>query len=111
MITNRAGVLKSLERKFPQYAFEHAAVGKRGNAKPLSSASFFWETAGELPQDLRGCCCLVGAGPWAEIYCTWIKQRGGVGIDIGSGFDLLDGVALRPVHRRIGLDKVNQYAL
>ncbi len=60
---------------------------------------------------MRGCFCLVGAGFWAEIYCTWIKQRGGVAIDIGSGFDLLDGTAPRPVHRSLGFDQHNPFAL
>lgn len=30
---------------------------------------------------------LVGAGALGKIYCHWIKQRGGVAIDIGSVFD------------------------
>ena len=54
-----------------------------------------------MPNDLRGCLCLIGAGPWAEIYCTWVKQRGGVAIDLGSGFDLLEGKVTRVMHKEI----------
>lgn len=35
---------------------------------------------------------LVGAGPWGKIYCSWIKRRGGVAVDIGSLFDSWAGV-------------------
>jgi hypothetical protein len=34
-----------------------------------------------------------------------------VAIDIGSGFDLLYGETSRPVHRALGLDQLNRYAL
>ncbi len=64
-----------------------------------------------LPADMSGSLSLLGAGPWAEIYCTWIKQRGGVAVDIGSGFDLLDGEITRQGHKGVGLEKVRKYAL
>ena len=34
-----------------------------------------------------GALFLVGAGVFGKIYCHWIKQRGGVAVDIGSIFD------------------------
>ena len=52
-----------------------------------------------LRHDLAGSLVLVGAGPWAEFYCTVAKQRGAVAVDIGSGFDLLSGRNTRPFHR------------
>ncbi|MDE0661981.1 MAG: hypothetical protein OXI79_20310 [Gammaproteobacteria bacterium] len=39
-----------------------------------------------------GALFLVGAGPWGKIYCSWIKRRGGVAVDIGSLFDSWAGV-------------------
>jgi hypothetical protein len=40
---------------------------------------------------MAGTLCLVGAGMWAELYWTWIRRRGGVAVDIGSGMVLLAG--------------------
>ena len=34
-----------------------------------------------------GALFVVGAGVFGKIYCHWIKQRGGIAIDIGSIFD------------------------
>lgn len=34
-----------------------------------------------------GALFLVGAGVFGKIYCHWIKQRGGIAVDIGSIFD------------------------
>lgn len=38
---------------------------------------------------------LVGAGPCGKVYCRWIKERGGIAIDIGSTFDAWAGKATR----------------
>ena len=35
----------------------------------------------------QGALYLVGAGALGKIYCQWIKERGGIAIDIGSIFD------------------------
>jgi hypothetical protein len=83
----------------------------RSHALCADNPHFLSDVASALPHDLHGCLCLVGAGPWAEIYCAWIKQRGGVAVDIGSGFDLLDGTITRPIHRVLGLGELNPYAL
>ena len=40
----------------------------------------------------KGAVFLVGAGPFGKIYCHWIKQRGGIAIDIGSIFDSWAGI-------------------
>jgi hypothetical protein len=114
LITSHVGVAEKLRVKFPTRHFEHIPVGRargRPNPGPVSGPQFLLWTAAELPLDLRGCCCLVGAGPWAEFYCTWIKQRGGVAVDIGSGFDLLAGSVSRPVHRALGSMETDHYAL
>lgn len=39
---------------------------------------------------------LVGAGVLGKIYCGWIKERGGVAVDIGSIFDGWAAVNSRP---------------
>ena len=39
-----------------------------------------------------GALFLVGAGICGKIYCQWIKDRGGVAVDIGSMFDSWAGV-------------------
>ena len=54
---------------------------------------------------LGGTLTLIGAGPWAEIYCDEVKKRGGVAIDIGSGFDILSGHFSRPVHGKVNFLK------
>jgi glycosyltransferase GT-like protein len=38
---------------------------------------------------------LIGAGYVGKIYCGWVKERGGIAIDIGSVFDLWAGEATR----------------
>jgi len=114
LLTNRTALQVALAERFPATCFNVLAVGKsQGSAAPppTSSPDFLVAVERELPRDMRGYCCLIGAGPWAEIYCGWVKQRGGVGIDIGSGFDLLDGEITRPIHRAVGLEQFNAYSL
>ena len=101
-ISSEAQVTERLKRKYPHNRFTHISVGKvhpDGSNRP--EPSFLGEVESCLPIDLGGTLCLVGAGIWAEIYCTWIKRKGGVGIDIGSGFDLLSGRATRPAHKEV----------
>jgi hypothetical protein len=113
LITSKTGVLEGLRKKFPRNDFDQISLGRPRNPEVSlpDAPRFLWTIASELLKDLRGYCCLVGAGPWAEFYCSWIKQRGGVALDIGSGFDLLSGKISRPVHSAMGLDKANPYAL
>ena len=40
-----------------------------------------------VPSPGGGALFLVGAGAFGKIYCQWIKERGGIAIDIGSIFD------------------------
>ena len=55
----------------------------------------------EMPQNLGGNLVLIGGGVWSEAYCHWAKERGGLAVDIGSGFDLLAGKRTRPIHHRL----------
>ena len=113
LLTNHGGVVERMRKKYPRSSVGYIRVGRvKANGGPLPKRpAFLQEVADELPMDMRGCLCLVGAGFWAEIYCTWIKQRGGVAIDIGSGFDLLNGAVRRPIHRALGYDQHNPFTL
>ena len=46
----------------------------------------------DLRVPYRGALFLVGAGAFGKVYCHWIKQRGGIALDIGSMFDSWVGV-------------------
>jgi len=111
LLTNHDGVVGKIRKKYPDLSIGHIPVGRTKGSPPLDRPDFIRNVAEDLPPEMRGCFCLVGAGIWSEIYCTWIKRRGGVAVDIGSGFNLLNGAALRPVHRQLGLDRDNPFAL
>jgi len=49
--------------------------------------------------DFQGELVLVAAGVLGKIYCLWIKEAGGIAIDIGSIADKLAGVPSRPYIR------------
>lgn len=110
LVTSRPAVLPLLQKRFPKIEFQLIHVGRSRKPQP-DAPVFLAEVAASLPPDMRGWCALSGGGLWGKLYCTWIKQRGGVAIDIGSGFDLLSGAITRPVHRRLGLDEANPYVL
>jgi hypothetical protein len=113
LISDRKSVFEKMTRTYSALQFEYIEVGNtRTQCHPLPDQPVFLQNIyAALPDDKRGCLCLTGAGPWAEIYCTWVKQRGGVGVDIGSGFDLLDGASTRPVHKRIAGKELARYRL
>ncbi|WP_026375718.1 hypothetical protein [Aestuariibacter salexigens] len=55
-----------------------------------------------LTVPFKGAIFLVGAGVLGKTYCQWIKERGGIAIDIGSMFDAWEGAPTRtrhPVHK------------
>lgn len=101
-ISSEAQVTEKLNEKYSRNRFAHIAVGRaHPDGYNRAEPSFLTEVERCLPMDLQGTLCLVGAGIWSEIYCTYIRRRGGVAVDIGSGFDLLAGKISRPVHRRV----------
>lgn len=113
-INDNVEVSRAMKKKYPDSEFMHIATGKFGNAsrtEELVAPEFLHDVERQLPGDLQGCLCLVGAGVWAEIYCTWIRARGGVGVDIGSGFDLLAGKVTRPIHRGVLGEIGNPFSL
>ena len=113
-INDNIEVSREMRRRYPGSEFRHIETGqaeKASRTDELSSPEFLNDIERQLPRDLQGCLCLVGAGIWAEIYCTWIRERGGVGVDIGSGFDLLAGRVTRPVHRGLLGETGNRFSL
>lgn len=112
LITNRESTLQKFESYTSTTAnVEQLLIGKSSKVDLRNSPEFLRTIKKQLPDNMSGYLCLIGAGPWSEIYCTWVKQRGGVAIDIGSGFDLLDGHTSRPIHKILGLDTQNRYTL
>jgi len=111
VISNRKRVTEKLSREYPGVHFEPLLIGAPTTGPLPDEPGFLLSVHERLPAEMSRSLSLVGAGPWAEIYCAWIKQRGGVAVDIGSGLDLLDGEATRPIHERLGRDRVRGYAL
>ena len=72
---------------------------------PLRGEHFpmrFLELRETLTVPFPGAVFLVGAGALGKIYCHWIKQRGGIALDIGSmcdGWQGTTGRLLKPCHR------------
>ena len=54
----------------------------------------------------KGNPCLVGAGVIGKIYTNWMRDRGGIAIDLGAVFDLWAGFNTRGPTR--GLDAKNE---
>lgn len=99
-ISTEIETVERMRERFPGNEFIHIEVGKQyPESLDRFEPSFLVEVESELPIDLQGVLCLIGAGIWAESYCTWVKRKGGVAIDIGSGFDLLAGRNTRPAHQ------------
>jgi hypothetical protein len=103
-VTNVLAAVSEMSRLFPDKRISMLEVGRLDNGE--RDAYFLQRISSELCEDLVGTLVLVGAGPWAELYCTWVKERGGVGVDLGSGFDLLSGRKTRPVHEFLDLNKL-----
>jgi tetratricopeptide (TPR) repeat protein len=57
----------------------------------------FEQLRGVLPQATPGRVVLVSAGVLGKIYCHWIKQAGGIAIDIGSAADHWCGYGTRGI--------------
>ncbi len=110
IISNRKTILGQLKKRYPNFQIDHINIGC-DREETQREPRFLFSLHEKLPTDMSACLCLIGAGPWSEIYCSWVKQRGGVAIDIGSGFDLLDGETTRPVHNMLSLNQTNTYAL
>jgi glycosyltransferase GT-like protein len=100
-ITGRDAAVAKLRNRRLGIEIEHIVVGSDEicDENLPSMPRFLDRVRDALRSNAQGVLYLVGAGPWAKIYCQWIKERGGVGVDFGSGFDLLAGISTRPIHR------------
>ena len=101
LVTDQLESVCLLKSKFPEVHFEVISLPFAGpyQLRLPRMPNFLGSFEKMLRHDLAGSLVLVGAGPWAEFYCTVAKQRGAVAVDIGSGFDLLSGRNTRPFHR------------
>lgn len=114
VISNNTSIADKINNNHPNINIKQIVVGKNSTQeinKTIDDTTpfFLYELKTSLPLNLKGYLCLIGAGPWSEIYCSWIKERGGVAVDIGSGFDLLDNKNTRPIHNSIALDEIKNY--
>lgn len=104
-ITNRPRGARYFAEKMDVSDFEIIDVSGSRKDSEKSRPHFLIQMEQKLPVNLSGTLCLIGAGPWSEIYCSMIKRRGGVAVDIGSGFDLAAGMKTRPIHDLIEFDR------
>lgn len=68
----------------------HGVRGELDATGPVEQPHYpdgFHELKHTLTVPFRGALFLVGAGAFGKVYCQWIKERGGIAIDIGSIFD------------------------
>ncbi len=101
LISNQKLALSELKKSNPKTEFNLLHLTSSDRPLKSNQPDFLLETYLRLPEDLTGVLVLIGAGPWAEIYCHWVKQKRGVAVDIGSGIDLISGVMTRPVHKKM----------
>ena len=103
LITSHKECATIFKSRWKSKSIQLILVGKsaKNHNKNIKNPKFLLRVHKQLPWELRGTLCLVGSGPWSEIYCSYVKERGGVAVDIGSGFDMLRGINSRPIHNHI----------
>ena len=77
---------------------QHLIPGEAQYPGPLRGEHFparFRELRETLTVPFRGAVFLVGAGALGKIYCRWIKERGGIALDVGSLCDAWAGTGGR----------------
>lgn len=82
---------------------EYFVPGERGYQRSCDTPHYpdrYRELEERLSIPYRGAFFLVGAGPLGKIYCQWIKDRGGIAVDIGSVMDGWAGMRTRERIRR-----------
>ena len=72
--------------------FTDATEDAPGDVETVHYPDGYYELRDTLQVPFPGALFLVGAGAFGKIYCQWIKELGGVAIDIGSLFDSWAGV-------------------
>jgi hypothetical protein len=66
------------------------------NAKASHYPERFNELRRALKVPFHGAPFLIGAGLFGKTYCKWIKERGGIALDVGSLLDGWAGLSTRP---------------
>jgi hypothetical protein len=102
LMTAQRGLGKLFAKRYPDKPTSLVKIGIPGDPRRTREKIPFFlrKYFNALPQDLTGTLCLVGAGLWSLVYCQWIRERGGVALDMGAGMDLLAGTAIRATQRR-----------
>lgn len=101
LMTNHEALLEAMRQRYPGKTIGLIRVGRRKEDRKTKTVPFFFgKYLAELPRDLAGALVLIGAGPWSLVYCQWVRERGGVAIDMGSGMDFLSGERTRASHHR-----------
>lgn len=116
LLCQPCGVIDGIRNKYPEHRIEHIPLcdplEPKGTDGNLANWPHFLSDVNErLPDLMAGQLCLIASGPWAELYADWVKERGGVGVDIGSGLDLLAGNAIRPAQKALGLGKSRRFQI
>lgn len=89
----------------PEAKFTSGYEGERHYPDMFNKMEWWLNSA-----NCAGVPCLVGAGVIGKIYCNWMRDRGGVAIDLGAVFDLWAGFSTRGPNR--GLNAIdNTYKL
>jgi len=81
----------------PEAKFTSGYEGERHYPDMFNKMEWWLNSA-----NCAGVPCLVGAGVIGKIYTNWMRDRGGIAIDLGAVFDLWAGYATRGPLR--GLD-------
>lgn len=81
------------------------------NSSQVHYPDVYEEMKRKLNPKFTGQVFFVAAGPLGKIYCSIIKERGGIAIDIGSIADLWLGFHSRPAHRKAGPERMNRFLL
>jgi glycosyltransferase GT-like protein len=110
VMTGRHELEGKLRDQLGSRLYRFARVPVQGYV-PQSRSDSHFEQFEEMRSLIRrdvqpGTLVLIGAGLFGKIYCQDAKDSGAVAIDMGSAFDLLAGVATRPIHRQIDLAAV-----
>lgn len=83
----------AIQKLLPRATISMIEVPPRGADADLRDSrphfpEVFDEIASTLTVPYHGAPFIIGAGPLGKAYCSLVKARGGIGIDLGSVFDL-----------------------
>jgi hypothetical protein len=90
---------------------EEVKFAKDKNSVSRHYPERFEELRNTLIVPKAGTLFLVGAGPLGKVYCQWIKEKGGIALDIGSVFDAWAGLNTRKYMEDSEGNFDNKYAL